>query len=137
MAQVDRWKIEIAWPPSVNHVWRKTPNGRIYLTREARAFRADVMSRVAVARCHGALPKAALEGNLDVTMVLNPPDKRRRDVDNYSKAVLDAMTHARVWHDDSQVKRQTVAVSAPRPCGRVVLLISAMEDSRGGQNVDA
>lgn len=130
MAQVDHWEIKIAWPPSVNHVWRKTPAGRIYLTREARMFRADVMSRVAVARCHGVLPKTALAGNLAVAMELYPPDRRRRDVDNYSKAVLDAMTHARLWRDDSQVKQQTVAVCAPKPGGQVVLTISALEDER-------
>ncbi len=125
--QVD-WKIEIAWPPSVNHIWRKTPAGRIYLTREARIFRADVMSRVAVARCHGALPKTALAGNLAVAMELYPPDRRRRDVDNYSKAVLDALTHARIWRDDSQIKRQTVTVRESKAGGQVVLTISALED---------
>lgn len=129
MAHVDpSWKIKIAWPPSVNHVWRKTPSGRIYLTREAKTFRADVMSRVAVARCHGALPKAALAGNLAVAMELYPPDRRRHDVDNYSKAVLDALTHAHLWRDDSQVKRQTVEVREPKAGGQVVLTISALED---------
>jgi len=127
--QVD-WKIKIAWPPSVNHVWRKTPAGRIYLTREARIFRADVMSRVAVARCHGVLPRTALAGNLAVAMELYPPDRRRRDVDNYSKAVLDALTHAHLWRDDSQVKRQAVEVCEPRAGGQVVLTISALEDER-------
>lgn len=125
--QVD-WKIESAWPPSVNHIWRKTPAGRIYLTREAKTFRADVMSRVAVARCHGVFPKTALTGDLAVAMELHPPDRRRRDVDNYSKAVLDALTHAHLWRDDSQVKRQTVEVCEPKAGGQVVLTISALED---------
>lgn len=93
-------------------------------------FRADVMSRVAVARCHGVLPKTALAGNLAVAMELYPPDRRRRDVDNYSKAVLDALTHARLWRDDSQVKRQTVTVRESKAGGQVVLTISALEDER-------
>ena len=91
-------------------------------------FRADVMSRVAVARCHGVLPKTALAGNLAVAMELYPPDRRRRDVDNYSKAVLDALTHARLWRDDSQVKRQTVTVREPKAGGQVVLTISELEE---------
>jgi len=93
-------------------------------------FRADVMSRVVVARCHGVLPKASLTGPLAVAMELYPPDRRRRDVDNYSKAVLDALTHAHLWRDDSQVKRQAVEVCEPRAGGQVVLTISALEDER-------
>lgn len=100
-------------------------------------FRADVMSRVAVARCHGALPKMAFAGDIAVAMELYPPDKRRRDVDNYSKAVLDAMTHARLWRDDSQVKQQTVAVCEPKSGGLVVLTISAIKSCHGGAHVDA
>ncbi len=36
---------------------------------------------------------------------LYPPDKRRRDLDNFDgKALWDALTKAGVWKDDSQVK---------------------------------
>lgn len=94
-------------------------------------FRADVMSRVAVARCHGVLPKATLAGDIAMTMELYPPDRRRRDVDNYSKTVLDALTHARLWRDDSQIKRQTVEVCEPRAGGQVVLTISGLETVSG------
>ncbi len=46
-----------------------------------------------------------LEGDLTVEMHLYPPDNRTRDIDNYSKALFDALTQANFWIDDSQVKK--------------------------------
>ena len=40
--------------------------------------------------------------------MLYPPDQRRRDIDNYNKALFDALTLTGVWEDDSQVKRMLV-----------------------------
>jgi crossover junction endodeoxyribonuclease RusA len=34
---------------------------------------------------------------------VHPPDNRRRDADNVQKSVLDALQHAGVFWDDSQV----------------------------------
>ena len=36
-------------------------------------------------------------------VVLYPPDKKRRDLDNHMKALLDAITHAGLWEDDEQI----------------------------------
>jgi crossover junction endodeoxyribonuclease RusA len=32
-----------------------------------------------------------------------PPDKRKRDLDNILKSLLDALTYAGIWEDDSQI----------------------------------
>lgn len=46
-------------------------------------------------------------GNATRTLIsAHAPDNRRRDLDNFGgKALLDALTHAGVWLDDSQVRR--------------------------------
>lgn len=58
------------------------------------------------------IPKAdvALEGNLSVTLDLvaaKPPTTKRAnprgDIDNYIKAVLDALTKKGYWNDDDQI----------------------------------
>jgi crossover junction endodeoxyribonuclease RusA len=56
-------------------------------------------------RLEKKLPLESILGKLDVSIILYPPDIRVRDLDNYFKAPLDALTHARLWGDDSQIKR--------------------------------
>lgn len=49
-----------------------------------------------------------LTADLEVRVVLFPPTRARRDLDNFQKALFDSLTHAGVWADDSQVKRMMV-----------------------------
>ncbi|EMS7078238.1 RusA family crossover junction endodeoxyribonuclease, partial [Escherichia coli] len=62
-----------------------------------------------------------------VEIVLFPPDNRIRDLDNYNKALFDALTHAGVWEDDSQVKRMLVEWGPVIPEGKVEITISKYE----------
>jgi crossover junction endodeoxyribonuclease RusA len=59
-----------------------------------------------------------------VEILLYPPDNRRRDIDNYTKGLFDALTHAGVWEDDSQVKRMLVEWGPVVPKGKVEITIS-------------
>jgi crossover junction endodeoxyribonuclease RusA len=102
----------LPFPPSVNHYWKNARryngrgtayNGKV-LTDNAKAFRANAIE--AVLKAHGHRYPTPITGRLDVTLTLYWPDLKAYDVDNYSKGVLDALTHARVWHDDVQVRNQ-------------------------------
>jgi len=44
-----------------------------------------------------------LAGRLAVRIECSPPDRRRRDLDNVPKGLLDALTHGQVILDDSQI----------------------------------
>jgi len=100
----------LPFPPSVNHYWkaarRYSGRGRAYtgkvLTDNAQSFRAAAIE--AVIKAHGGRYPQPLVGRLDVTLTLFWPDLKAYDVDNYSKGILDALTHARVWNDDVQAR---------------------------------
>lgn len=85
------------WPPSVNKYWR-TFQGRMIISAEGRSYRKAVADQVLIQR--GA---KHYEGNLHVVIEAWRPDKRKRDLDNLLKAVLDGLTHAGVWVDDSNI----------------------------------
>lgn len=97
--QTERLRIVLPWPPSVNH--STAPNGRggKILTDEHRRFREAVALRVVAA----GTPRFRAEARLAVEIHLTPPDRRRCDIDNRIKAVLDALQRATVFHDDEQV----------------------------------
>lgn len=93
--------IVLPFPPSTNRIWRQF-KGRTILSAEGRKYRANVMASVMEG---GWRPRTS---DLDVRIMAFLPDARRRDLDNLLKASLDALTHAGVWRDDSQIKRLTI-----------------------------
>lgn len=96
-------QIILPFPPSVNGYWRAY-QGRNILSKRGRQYRQDAM--VAIGKSMAvATAMNPLSGRLEVSLDLHPPDARRRDADNYSKGVLDALTHAGVWQDDEQIDR--------------------------------
>lgn len=95
-------EITLPWPPSVNHYWR-TPrsgplSGRTLISEEGRQYRDAVALQVTLQRARHRTT-ARLRVEIEAWM----PDRRRRDLDNLPKAVLDSLTHAGVWADDAQI----------------------------------
>jgi hypothetical protein len=54
---------------------------------------------------------------------LFPPDRRKRDADNFHKCLSDALQHAGVFHDDSQVVRLEIWKRDPVKGGKAVVRI--------------
>ena len=90
-------ELTMPWPPSVNRYWR-TFQGRMIISAEGRSYRKAVADQVLIQR--GA---KHYEGKLRVVIEAWRPDKRKRDLDNLLKAVLDSLTHAGVWADDGLI----------------------------------
>jgi crossover junction endodeoxyribonuclease RusA len=90
--------MDLPYPPSANTYWR-VGRGHHYISPNGLAFRAAVCT---AAKLYGL---QAPDGRLLLSVKLYPPDKRKRDVDNICKALLDSLTHAEIIKDDSLIDK--------------------------------
>jgi crossover junction endodeoxyribonuclease RusA len=86
------------FPPSVNHTWMRGKGNRLYSNAKVKDFH-----KAATAVIQAKALVNPLQDRLRVEFVINEKDKRRRDMDNYTKSVFDACTKNNVWEDDSQI----------------------------------
>ncbi len=100
--------LKLPWPPSVNHYWRSIiikGSVRVLLSSDGRRYQADCAA--AVWSEHGKL--VPLAGRLEVVIGVYAPDRRRRDLDNMLKSVLDALKYVGAIKDDSQIDKLTIS----------------------------
>jgi crossover junction endodeoxyribonuclease RusA len=76
---------------------------RVLISEAGRAYRKTVSAIVAHERA-----RKRLAGSLSVSVVAYPPDRRKRDLDNILKSLLDSLTHAGVIQDDGDIDRLQV-----------------------------
>jgi len=96
----DAISLTLPWPPSTNRYWRNLA-GRTVLSKAGREYKRDVA--VTVREQLGGRVKA-MTGPVAVHIELEPPDRRKRDIDNHAgKGLLDALQSSGVIVDDSQI----------------------------------
>ena len=75
---------------------------------------------------------ARLRGTVGLSADCHPPDRRRRDLDNIPKALQDAIVHAGVLDDDSQIRLLHLEMKEPQPPGGTVHVHLAPLPAGGG-----
>jgi crossover junction endodeoxyribonuclease RusA len=92
------YELYLPFPPTVNSYYQKSRAGGRFISNKGRMFRDQVIEAV-----NGQLPQVHVDCKMLVEIVLFPPDNRVRDVDNYNKALLDALSHSGIWTDDNMI----------------------------------
>lgn len=103
--------LRLSWPPTVNHYYGRRKNGQVFLKEAGRLYRR----KAAVEFARLGWPR--LEGKVSVHLVLVPPNRLRRDIDNIRKAVYDALSdrrgHTGVIADDSLIVKDAAEFAEP------------------------
>jgi crossover junction endodeoxyribonuclease RusA len=100
------------------------PMARVIISEQGRDYRKTVAVKILAS---GLVRKyGTMTGRVQVFIVLCPPDRRVRDIDNYEKPLIDALTHAHVWQDDSQIDDLHIVRGGIIRGGSVSLAISAI-----------
>lgn len=110
--------LEAFWPPSVNHYWLARGRAR-YLSPAAREWQAAFV----VEWVRAGRPR--IQGPCHITVEATPPDRRRRDLDNVLKAILDGLVQAGAIPDDSMryIRELHLRALDPKKPGRVLILV--------------
>lgn len=113
--------LTLPFPPTANTYYRSIGRGRVIISEKGRAYRKRVVASVFEA-FDGRPP--ALCCRLAVCIRVYPPDRKRRDLNNLGKCLLDSLTHAGLWVDDERIDDERWIRCAPCEGGRVVVHVS-------------
>jgi crossover junction endodeoxyribonuclease RusA len=87
----------LGFPPTVNNYYVKTQRG-VFISQKGRKYREAVAEAI-----NGQMAGLYIQDKILVEVILYPPDNRKRDLDNYMKSLLDALTQSGLWEDDSLI----------------------------------
>lgn len=122
-------QIKLPWPPTLNTYWRaQMVKGRLInmLSAGGRRYR----QAAAGALLEQGVIMRGIAGRVAVHIHCCPPDRRKRDLDNLPKGILDALTAGEVWHDDSQVDDLRITRGDIAKPGYVVVSIGPLGEDR-------
>lgn len=115
--------LTLPYPPTANTYYRHIVDRgrpRTLISKRGRDYRRTV---AILARGCGMI-----RGRLDVHIQLWPPDRRKRDLDNAFKGLLDSLEHAGVIENDENIDHLEITRMEVSPPGRVVVHIEVMKN---------
>jgi crossover junction endodeoxyribonuclease RusA len=96
-------RLELPYPPTVNTYWRANGHRR-YISPAGVKFTQEVSLIVKTQK-----PKTFGDKTLAIRVMIHPRSRRKFDLDNTLKAILDALMKAGMYDDDSQIEYIEIA----------------------------
>ena len=110
-------EFRLPYPPTINHYYVNRRDGGRAIGKAGKRYRVEVVR----------ILKAALveehTDNVQLEILVYPPDRRKRDLDNILKALLDALQHGGAIKDDSQVSTLYIKREEMVKVGEVIVKI--------------
>jgi len=118
----DDVQLSLPWPPTTNHAYANV-NSRRVKTKDARLYAALAAS---IAKAAYLTPPLTLQDRLEVQLILHAPDKRRYDIMNREKILIDSIALV-LGFDDQQIDKFTIFRAEPDPVQpRAILKIKVL-----------
>ena len=120
----EEYVISLPFPPSVNSYYGITCNGRVphkYIKASGIDYRKKILKIIKKRNLQ-------LMANipLSVIIVITPPDHRVHDIDNILKSLFDALTHAKLWQDDSYIRELHMSYEKIQKPGSILIQIKGL-----------
>ena len=115
---MNEYRITLPWPPS-NNTYYRHGRGKNYISVKGEKYRQSVIKLIRSKNLDIKTP-----ARLKFKITANPPDKRRRDLDNMLKAPFDSLTHAGFMCDDEQIDDFRIIRGEIVKCGSLEIVIT-------------
>lgn len=124
------YEFAMPWPPTVNHYHQPIRAGkgaRITKGKKARQYAIEMekyLDEIGIA--NERIPE---NKKLSMSLILHPPTLARYDVDNRTKGIMDALSNANFYADDSQIQRLTIEKGEKIKGGMVEVKVRILDEN--------
>jgi crossover junction endodeoxyribonuclease RusA len=116
---MNKIQLELPYPPTINHYYGRTRTGQLFIKPKGTHFRDCVSYSTYKV-------KTFAKKRLSVEVIVYPPDKRIRDLDNITKALLDSLQNAGLFENDSQIDRLLIERKSVVKGGWIIVTIEPL-----------
>lgn len=118
--------ITVPWPPSTNTAYA-TVKGRRVKSQKAREYTRSIHALLATNNDWAVYAtRVTATSIIHLAIAYHPPDRRKRDVNNHDKILIDAIFET-LAADDSQITHLTLSKHDVTQGGRAIVTIHAYE----------